>query len=73
MAHSTSDQSSSRWDNASSAREIIGALANDPPSVHSGAPGGVGGPGFALPRAPRIVDLEWEPVGEDLMLTGRVS
>ncbi|MCA1611663.1 MAG: bifunctional diaminohydroxyphosphoribosylaminopyrimidine deaminase/5-amino-6-(5-phosphoribosylamino)uracil reductase RibD [Acidobacteria bacterium] len=39
----------------------------------SAAPGGVGGTGFALPRAPRIADLEWEAVGEDLMLTGRVS
>ncbi len=39
----------------------------------SGAPGGVGGAGFALPRAPRIADLEWEPVGDDLMLTGKVS
>ncbi|MEP6769995.1 MAG: bifunctional diaminohydroxyphosphoribosylaminopyrimidine deaminase/5-amino-6-(5-phosphoribosylamino)uracil reductase RibD [Acidobacteriota bacterium] len=39
----------------------------------SGAPGGVGGAGFSLPRAPRLKDLAWEPVGEDLMLTGRVS
>ncbi len=37
------------------------------------APGGVGGAGFALSRAPRMRNLEWEPVGEDLMLTGRIS
>ncbi len=38
----------------------------------SSAPGGVGGPGFALARAPRLTDLECETVGEDLMLTGRI-
>lgn len=37
------------------------------------APGGVGGEGFALSRAPRLKDLEWESIGEDLMLTGRIS
>ena len=39
----------------------------------SAAPGGVGGTGFTLPRSPRMKDLEWEPVGDDLMLTGRIS
>lgn len=39
----------------------------------AGAPGGVGGAGFPLPRAPRVTELEWEAVGEDLMLTGRLS
>jgi diaminohydroxyphosphoribosylaminopyrimidine deaminase / 5-amino-6-(5-phosphoribosylamino)uracil reductase len=39
----------------------------------AGAPGGVGGRGFPLARAPRVTNLEWEAVGEDLFLTGRVS
>jgi len=39
----------------------------------SAAPGGVGGAGFALSRGPRLKNLEWEPVGDDLMLTGRIS
>jgi diaminohydroxyphosphoribosylaminopyrimidine deaminase/5-amino-6-(5-phosphoribosylamino)uracil reductase len=44
------------------------------PRVLGGAgPGGVGGDGFPLARAPRVTDFEWEAVGEDLFLTGRVS
>ncbi|HEY6101487.1 MAG TPA: bifunctional diaminohydroxyphosphoribosylaminopyrimidine deaminase/5-amino-6-(5-phosphoribosylamino)uracil reductase RibD [Anaeromyxobacter sp.] len=39
----------------------------------SAAPGAVGGAGFPLARTPRLEDLEWEAVGADLMLTGRVS
>jgi len=37
------------------------------------APGGVGGEGFALERAVRVVDLEHERVGQDWIVTGRVS
>jgi diaminohydroxyphosphoribosylaminopyrimidine deaminase/5-amino-6-(5-phosphoribosylamino)uracil reductase len=36
------------------------------------APGGVGGPGFPLTRARRIIEVEHEPVGEDWLVTGRV-
>jgi diaminohydroxyphosphoribosylaminopyrimidine deaminase/5-amino-6-(5-phosphoribosylamino)uracil reductase len=39
----------------------------------SAAPGGVGGEGFTLARTPRLEDVEWERVGEDWMVTGRVS
>jgi diaminohydroxyphosphoribosylaminopyrimidine deaminase/5-amino-6-(5-phosphoribosylamino)uracil reductase len=37
------------------------------------APGGVGGHGFSLSRAPRIVDVRHERVGEDWLVTGRVE
>ena len=37
------------------------------------APGGVGGNGFSLSRAPRIVDVRHERVGEDWLVTGRVE
>jgi diaminohydroxyphosphoribosylaminopyrimidine deaminase / 5-amino-6-(5-phosphoribosylamino)uracil reductase len=37
------------------------------------APGGVGGPGFSLPSSPRVEGLEWEPVGDDLLLSGRMA
>jgi diaminohydroxyphosphoribosylaminopyrimidine deaminase/5-amino-6-(5-phosphoribosylamino)uracil reductase len=36
------------------------------------APGGVGGAGFDLPRAVRLVDVEHEGVGHDWLVTGRV-
>ncbi len=39
----------------------------------SAAPGGVGGPGFPLARAPRLTDLEWEKVGDDRMVSGRIA
>lgn len=44
------------------------------PKVLGGAsaPGGVGGPGFPLTRARRVVDVEHESVGEDWLVTGRV-
>jgi diaminohydroxyphosphoribosylaminopyrimidine deaminase/5-amino-6-(5-phosphoribosylamino)uracil reductase len=38
-----------------------------------GAPGGVGGRGFALDRAHRVVDVEHERLGEDWLVTGRVE
>jgi diaminohydroxyphosphoribosylaminopyrimidine deaminase / 5-amino-6-(5-phosphoribosylamino)uracil reductase len=37
------------------------------------APGAVGGQGFSLRSTPRLRDVEVEPSGEDLFLTGRVS
>jgi diaminohydroxyphosphoribosylaminopyrimidine deaminase/5-amino-6-(5-phosphoribosylamino)uracil reductase len=37
------------------------------------APGGVGGPGFPLTGARRIVEVEHEKVGEDWLTTGRVQ
>jgi diaminohydroxyphosphoribosylaminopyrimidine deaminase/5-amino-6-(5-phosphoribosylamino)uracil reductase len=37
------------------------------------APGGVGGPGFALDGSLRMEEFECEPVGEDFMLTGRFA
>lgn len=45
------------------------------PTVLGGgrAPGGVGGPGFPLSRAPRIVDVRHERVGGDWLVTGRVE
>jgi diaminohydroxyphosphoribosylaminopyrimidine deaminase/5-amino-6-(5-phosphoribosylamino)uracil reductase len=44
------------------------------PKVLGGAaaPGGVGGPGFSLTRAPRVVEVEHEEMGEDWLVTGRV-
>jgi diaminohydroxyphosphoribosylaminopyrimidine deaminase/5-amino-6-(5-phosphoribosylamino)uracil reductase len=36
------------------------------------APGGIGGAGFALDRAVRIVDVEHERLGADWLVTGRV-
>jgi diaminohydroxyphosphoribosylaminopyrimidine deaminase/5-amino-6-(5-phosphoribosylamino)uracil reductase len=45
------------------------------PTVLGGrtAPGGVGGEGFALGRAVRIVEIEHEPVGVDWLVTGLVA
>ena len=37
------------------------------------APGGVGGEGFALARTPRLIDARVEPVGGDLLVTGRLA
>jgi diaminohydroxyphosphoribosylaminopyrimidine deaminase/5-amino-6-(5-phosphoribosylamino)uracil reductase len=37
------------------------------------APGGVGGRGFPLSRAPKIVDVRHEWVGEDWLVSGRVE
>lgn len=37
------------------------------------APGGVGGEGFSLPTTPRLDDIEIERLGEDILVTGRVS
>jgi diaminohydroxyphosphoribosylaminopyrimidine deaminase/5-amino-6-(5-phosphoribosylamino)uracil reductase len=44
------------------------------PKVLGGAraPGGVGGPGFRLDRAPELVDVTWETYGRDWLVTGRV-
>jgi len=39
----------------------------------STAPGGVGGEGFALRRTPRLSRVRVEPVGHDLLVTGRVE
>ena len=39
----------------------------------SGAPGGVGGGGFALEETPRVVDVEHERLGDDWLVTGRVE
>jgi diaminohydroxyphosphoribosylaminopyrimidine deaminase/5-amino-6-(5-phosphoribosylamino)uracil reductase len=36
------------------------------------APPSVGGEGFSLARTPRLLDLEFEPVGDDILVTGRV-
>lgn len=45
------------------------------PTVLGGrtAPGGVGGEGFALARAARIVEVEHERVGEDWLVSGLVA
>jgi len=45
------------------------------PTVLGGrtAPGGVGGEGFALKRAVRVVEIEHEPLGEDWLATGLVA
>ena len=45
------------------------------PSILGGAtaPGGVGGTGFGLARSPILRDLAWERVGEDALLTAKVS
>lgn len=45
------------------------------PTVLGGrtAPGGVGGEGFALGRAVRVVEVEHERVGADWLVTGRVA
>lgn len=37
------------------------------------APGGVGGPGFSLAGTPRLKDLEWEEIGGDRMVSGRIT
>jgi diaminohydroxyphosphoribosylaminopyrimidine deaminase/5-amino-6-(5-phosphoribosylamino)uracil reductase len=37
------------------------------------APGGVGGDGFALPTTPHLDDIEIERLGEDVLITGRIS
>jgi len=37
------------------------------------APGGVGGEGFALGRAPRLRSVRTEGLGKDLLVTGRVT
>ncbi len=37
------------------------------------APGGVGGRGFSLDRTPRLTELEIEPAGDDLLVTGRLA
>ncbi len=37
------------------------------------SPGGVGGEGFALSRTPRLTDARVEPVGGDLLVTGRLA
>ena len=37
------------------------------------APGGVGGTGFGLARSPILRDLAWEPLGDDALLTAKVS
>ncbi|MEO8432204.1 MAG: bifunctional diaminohydroxyphosphoribosylaminopyrimidine deaminase/5-amino-6-(5-phosphoribosylamino)uracil reductase RibD [Acidobacteriota bacterium] len=37
------------------------------------APGGVGGVGFTLRRSPELSDVVWEPVGRDVLVTGRVA
>jgi diaminohydroxyphosphoribosylaminopyrimidine deaminase/5-amino-6-(5-phosphoribosylamino)uracil reductase len=37
------------------------------------APGGVGGEGFPLARTPRLIDARVEPVGGDLLVTGRLA
>jgi diaminohydroxyphosphoribosylaminopyrimidine deaminase/5-amino-6-(5-phosphoribosylamino)uracil reductase len=38
----------------------------------AGAVGAIAGRGFSLSRAPRLADLAVEPVGEDLLVTGRL-
>jgi diaminohydroxyphosphoribosylaminopyrimidine deaminase/5-amino-6-(5-phosphoribosylamino)uracil reductase len=38
----------------------------------AGSPGGVGGAGFPLPRAARIVETRYERLGDDWLVTGRV-
>jgi diaminohydroxyphosphoribosylaminopyrimidine deaminase / 5-amino-6-(5-phosphoribosylamino)uracil reductase len=45
------------------------------PKVIGGAtaPGGVGGSGFSLSDARRVVEVEHEPVGEDWLTTGRIE
>ncbi len=37
------------------------------------APGGVGGGGFTLGRAPRLQSVRTEVLGKDLLVTGRVT
>lgn len=37
------------------------------------APGGVGGRGFSLAGTPRLTDVRAEPVGGDLLVTGRLA
>jgi diaminohydroxyphosphoribosylaminopyrimidine deaminase/5-amino-6-(5-phosphoribosylamino)uracil reductase len=37
------------------------------------APGGVAGKGFTLPSAPRLEEIELEPLGQDLLVTGIVA
>ncbi len=37
------------------------------------APGGVGGEGFSLARAPRLTGVRVEPLGGDLLVTGRLA
>jgi riboflavin biosynthesis pyrimidine reductase len=37
------------------------------------APGGVGGEGFALGRAPRLTGARVERLGGDLLVTGRLA
>jgi len=39
----------------------------------AGAPGPIAGAGFDLARTPRLEDAEWERVGDDFLLTARVS
>ena len=38
-----------------------------------GAPGGVGGNGFSLGRAPRLADVRVEALGGDILVTGRLA
>jgi diaminohydroxyphosphoribosylaminopyrimidine deaminase/5-amino-6-(5-phosphoribosylamino)uracil reductase len=37
------------------------------------APGGIGGTGFGLARSPILRGLAWEAIGEDVLLTAKVS
>jgi riboflavin biosynthesis pyrimidine reductase len=37
------------------------------------APGGVAGEGFALARTPRLTAVRVEPLGGDLLVTGRLA